>query len=106
MTATKGQDAKHAVSQGRQRRPQSAGTTAASSQDRRPKEPGRGPIRQSLAVVTIGAVMPNQRSSGPPQGAGRTGAPAGNYVSPRTTDYVRTSVVELAARSEQAERSL
>ena len=30
----------------------------------------------------------------------------GNYVSPQTIDYVRASVVELAARSEQAERSL
>ena len=65
-----------------------------------------GLIRQSLAVVTIGAVKPESKKQRPSQCAGRAGAPAGNYVSPRTTDYVRTSVVELAARCEQAERSL
>jgi hypothetical protein len=65
-----------------------------------------GPIRQSLAIVTIGPVKPKSKKQWPPQRAGRTGAQPGNYVSPRTTAYVRTSVVELAARSEQAERSL
>ena len=65
-----------------------------------------GPIRQPLAVVTIGAVKPESKKQRPPQRAGRTGAPAGELRQPRTTDYVRTSVVELAARSEQAERSL
>ena len=64
-----------------------------------------GPIRQSLAVVTIGAVKPESKKQRPPQHAGRTGAQPG-AARPRTTDYVRTSVVELAARSEQAERSL
>ena len=66
-----------------------------------------GPIRKSLAVVTIGAVKPESKKQRPPQRAGRTGAPGGGTTSaPRTTDYVRTSVVELAVRSEQAERSL
>jgi hypothetical protein len=65
-----------------------------------------GPIRQSLAV-TIGAVKPESKKQRPPQRAGRTGAPAGELRQPSgTTDYVRASVVELAARSEQAERSL
>ena len=65
-----------------------------------------GPIRQSLAVVTIGAVKPESKKQRPPQRAGRTGAPAGELRQPPgTTDYVRTSVVELAARSEQAERA-
>ena len=41
-----------------------------------------GPIRQSLAVVTIGAVKPESKKQRPPQRAGRIGAPAGNYVSP------------------------
>jgi hypothetical protein len=65
-----------------------------------------GPIRQSLAVVTIGAVKPKQRSSDHRNALAALEPQPGNYVSPRTTDYVRTSVVELAARSEQAERSL
>ena len=65
-----------------------------------------GPIRQSLAVVTIGAVKPESKKQRPPQRAGRTGAPAGELRQPRTTDYVRTSVVVLAVRSGQAERSL
>ena len=33
-----------------------------------------GPIRQSLAVVTIGAVKPESKKQRPPQRAGRAGA--------------------------------
>ena len=49
---------------------------------------------------------PKQRSSDHRNALAALEPQPGNYVSPRTTDYVRTSVVELAARSEQAERSL
>lgn len=42
-----------------------------------------GPIRQSLAVVTIGAVKPESKKQRPPQRAGRTGAPAGELRQPR-----------------------
>jgi len=49
---------------------------------------------------------PNQRSSDLRNALAALEPQPGNYVSPRATDYVRTSVVELAARSEHAERSL
>jgi hypothetical protein len=66
-----------------------------------------GLIRQSLAVVTIGAVKPESRKQRTARKALAALEPQpGNYVNPRTTDCARASVVELAARSEQAERSL
>jgi hypothetical protein len=41
-----------------------------------------GPIRQSLAVVTIGAVKPEAKKQRPPQRAGRAEAPAGELRQP------------------------
>ena len=72
--------------------PQSAGTTAASSQDRRPNEPGTG-LTASRLPWSRSASSPDQRSGRPPQGAGRTEAPAGKLRQPPDHAYVRASVV-------------
>jgi hypothetical protein len=102
----KASGAKYALSQGRQQR--------RNLQARPPRHRKTGGLRSPAWARSASRLLssrsapssPNQRSSDYRNALAALEPQPGNYVSPRTTDYVRTSVVELAARSEQAERSL
>jgi hypothetical protein len=65
-----------------------------------------GLSRQSLAVGTIGPVKPEPKKQQATARRWPRWSPSrGTTSAPRTIDYVRNSVVELAVRSKQAERS-